>query len=145
MDAEKLINDFYYDKFYPNIRFPVDINQIMYQLQQTFKVYVLKANSSFPVETGCDFTAPSTCVNEGNECCAQIVMKDTFTEVLQTKELCLNMAFETDLEPLTIGDFSYKIKCGGFDTSEWKSFSSKSGAIGFISVLGLFLTAASII
>lgn len=65
----------------------------------------------------------------GNECCAQVVMKDTFTEVIQTKELCLNMLFETDLEPLVVGDFKYKIKCNGFGTDEWKGFNLDSKAI----------------
>ena len=43
--------------------------------------------------------------------------------------MCLNMSFETDLEPLIIGEFKYKIKCGGFSTSEWRGFNTKSGAL----------------
>lgn len=41
LDLEKLINDYYIDKFYPNVRFPVNLDQIMYQLVQTLKVFVI--------------------------------------------------------------------------------------------------------
>lgn len=30
IDPDKIINDYYYNKFYPSVRFPVDIDQIMY-------------------------------------------------------------------------------------------------------------------
>jgi hypothetical protein len=71
-------------------------------------------------------------------------MKDTFTEILQTKEMCINMAFETDLEPLNIGDFKYKIKCGGFNTAEWKGFNTKSAA-DTLSLFGVSLIILNIL
>lgn len=93
---------------------------------------MLKANGTFPVAAGCDWDKPDSCSGQGNECCAQVVMKDTYTEVIQTKEMCLNMSFETGLEPLELGEFKYKIKCGGFSTSEWKGFNTKSRAYGIV-------------
>lgn len=42
IDAEKVINDFYYEKFFPNVRIPKNLDQNMYQLIQTFKIYVMR-------------------------------------------------------------------------------------------------------
>ena len=114
----------------------------MYQLMTTFRAYLLEENPAIPVQFGCDWDVVGSCPSM-NDCCAQIVMKDMHTEVLQTDELCLDMKFETALEPLAIGDFMYKIKCNGFKTDEWTAF-AKSGASDLVIMsLGSILTLIS--
>ena len=122
IDTEELLIDYYRDNFYPNIRFPDDVDQIMYQLLETFRVYVLDSENDYPVESGCDWDDEDSCDDGGNECCAMLIAKDTYTEIIQTEQLCLSVTLETDLETLEIGAFKYKIKCGGFQTSDWTGF-----------------------